>query len=205
MFWIALSIFFCWLIYRELTGHLAISKFYLAVLIILALAFAWPPFHLWRFERLLSATARQLAENHPAKVHCNTLFDTLFDEEARVMGHADPKTGYIVIQYPLCSTLMDYLKHPYRASMDEIISLHILTHESMHTRGEYDEAKAECQAVQRNFRTAKLLGVPDSTAKQNALEYYKKHYLMRSDSYFSKECAPGKAMDEHLSDAVWDQ
>lgn len=172
---------------------------------LLALSFAWPPFHHWRFERFLTATASQLADNHPVTVHCNTLFDTLFDEEVRVAGHADPQTGYIVIQYPRCSLLMDYIAHPDRASKEEIISLNTFTHESMHARGEYNEAKTECQAVQRNYRAAKLLGVPDGIAKQNALDYYKNYYLMRSDSYFSKECSPDKKMDEHLSDSTWNE
>ncbi|HHT0591987.1 TPA: hypothetical protein ACTXXA_000541 [Legionella anisa] len=205
MLWALISLFFFWLVYRELTGRLPISKGYLTTSLSLALLFAWPPFHHWRFERFLTEVARQLAENQPAKVHCNTLFDTLFDEEPRVYGHADPKTGYIVIQYPKCSLLMDYVSHPERATLDEIIALNILTHESMHARGEYNEAKTECEAVQRNYRTALLLGVPDYIAKQNALDYYNDVYLKRRDGYFSKECAPGKAMDEHLIDSTWNE
>lgn len=203
MLWPLVSLFFCWLIYRELTGHIAISKGYILVMLTFALLTAWIPYRDWRFERFLTATAVKLAEGHPATVHCNTLFDTLFDEEPRVEGHADFRTGYIVIQYPGCSLLRDYLKHPVVASLDEIIRLNILTHESMHARGEHNEANTECQAVQRNYRTARLLGVPDNIAKQNALDYYNKSYLFRNDGYFSKECAPGKAMDEHLSDSTW--
>lgn len=205
MLWTLTSLLFSWLIYRELTSNQSIQKSYLAVLLLLALSCAWPPFHHWRFERFLTATAIQLAENHPAHVHCNTLFDTLFDEEVRVGGHCNPQTGAIVIQYPRCSLLMDYLTHPDRASTEEIQSLNILTHESMHARGEYNEAKTECQAMQRNYRTAMILGVPDSIAKQNALDYYNDYYLRRQDNYFSKECAPGKAMDEHLSDSIWNE
>ncbi|MCW8398035.1 hypothetical protein OQJ26_04415 [Legionella sp. PATHC038] len=205
MLWALISLFFFWLVFRELTGNLPISKGYLITVLSLALLFAWPPYHHWHFERFLTAIAGQLAENHPAKVHCNTLFDTLFDEEPRVYGHADPKTGYIVIQYPRCSLLMDYLHHPALANMQELISLDILTHESMHARGEYNEAKTECEAVQRNYRTAKLLGVPDNIAKQNALDYYNGFYLKRHDGYFSKECAPGKTLDEHLNDSTWDE
>jgi hypothetical protein len=203
MLWIITSLFFCWLIYRELSGNTPIFKGYLAVLIFLTLATAWPPYHHWHFERYLSLIAGQLAEDRPAIIHCNTLFDTLFDEEVRVGGHADPKTGYIVIQYPRCDILMAYVAHPEQAGMEEFFSLNILTHESMHARGEYNEAKTECEAVQRNYRTAKLLGIPDSLAKQNALDYYKQYYLKRNDGYFSKECGPGKAWDEHLSDSTW--
>lgn len=145
----------------------------------------------------------QLAKPHPAVVHCNTLLDTLFDEEPRVGGHANVETGYIVIQYPRCYTLMDYLNHPAQADKNELMSLNILTHESMHARGEHNEAITECQSVQRNYRTALLLGVPESIAKQNALDYYNTNYLKRRDGYFSRQCAPGKELDEHLSDSTW--
>jgi hypothetical protein len=63
--------------------------------------------------------------------------------------------------------------------------------------------------VQRNYRAAKLLGVPDETAKKNALHYYNITYQMRGkiggmqSAYYSVECAPGKTMDEHLSDSTW--
>jgi hypothetical protein len=200
-----LSLFFAWLALRELRSSQPLFMPYLIIVTLLSLATAWPPFHHWRFENSLNKIANQLAEKHPATLHCNTLLDTLVDEEPRVGGHADLQTGYIVIQYPRCYTLMDYLKHPAQASQDELFSLNVLTHESMHVRGEANEAKTECAAVQRNYRTAKLLGVPDAIAKKNALDYYHYYYLKRNDGYFSKECAPGKALDEHLSDSTWDE
>ena len=104
---------------------------------------------------------------------------------------------------------MDYLSHPKRASDKELWSLNMFTHESMHVRGEMDEARTECQAVQRNYRAAKLLGVPDETARRNALDYYHNGYQNHAQiggmqaAYYSVECAPGKAMDEHLPDSIW--
>ncbi len=79
----------------------------------------------------------------------------------------------------------------------------------MHIRGEMNEARTECEAVQRNYRAAKMLGVPDATAKKNALDYYNIAYQERgkvggmTGAYYSVECAPGRAMDEHLPDSTW--
>ena len=221
MLWIALSLFFCWMIFREFQSRWKpragydgpdpspISKPFVALLLALAVAFAWPPFNTWRIERLLSAKATQLAEFHRAKVHCNTIFDTLFDRESMAAGHASPQTGQIVFQYPWCSTIMAYLDHPQHANWEELESLNMLTHESMHVRGEMNEAITECEAVQRNVRTAKNLGVPASIARQNAIDYYRYVYLSRGTTggfqapYFSDQCAPGKALDEHLADSTW--
>jgi hypothetical protein len=79
----------------------------------------------------------------------------------------------------------------------------------MNVRGELNEARTECQAVQRNYRAAMLLGVSEAIAKQNALDIYNINYQQRGrmggiqTAYYSTECAPGKAMDEHLTDSTW--
>ena len=219
MLWILASLFFFWCAFREIRWSIVpapgfdvpapISKPYLAFVLFSAVILAWPPVHTWYFEGFLSRRATELADNHPAKVHCNTLFDTMLDPEMLAAGHANPKTGKIVLQKPWCGTLMSYLRHPRRASMEELESLDMITHESMHVRGELNEAITECEAVQRNYRAAKLLGVSDGVAKGNALDYYNVIYQQRGQiggmqgAYYSDQCAPGKSMDEHLSDSTW--
>jgi len=217
--WILLSLLFFWCAYREVVASIVapagfdsprpVSKSYVAIMLILAALLAWPPLHRWHFEHFLSAKATELADNHAARVHCSTVFDAIFDPEMLAGGHADPRTGKIVIQPPGCTTLRSYLNHPGRASESELWSLGLFTHESMHVRGELNEALTECEAVQRNYRAAKSLGVPDRIARKNALDYYKILYQRRSTrgfmqaQYYSSECAPDKALDEHLSDSTW--
>lgn len=219
MLWLLASLGFLWCAFRELRAAIVappgyesprpIYVPYLAAVLILAAAFAWPPVRRWRFEQFLAARATILADDHRARVHCNTMFDTMMDTEMLAAGHANPRTGQIAIQAPWCDTLRSYLRHPARANREELESLDIITHESMHVRGELNEARTECQAVQRNYRAAKLLGVPDAIAKKNALDYYNVLYKERGEiggltgSYYSDQCAPGKAMDEHLPDSTW--
>jgi hypothetical protein len=209
MFWLLISLFFCWLIYREFTqpkvamaGFSNFDRGYIVALFLLALLFAWRPFYYWYFEHTLSIAARNLSGSEAANVHCNTAFDAIFDNTLRVAGHANIETGDIVFQHPWCGRLIDYLEHPEQASDDEIWSLAILTHESMHVRGEYDEQKTECQAIQRNAYAGKLLGIPDTLADKNASYYYESLYKNRH-SYFTPACAPGAAMDEQLSYSTW--
>jgi hypothetical protein len=219
MLWILISLFFCWLIFREFQQSIAppgfdrppptpVYKPNVAILLVLALLFAWPPFHYWRFQRYLLSIATELADSHSAKVHCNTDVDAIFDREL-TFSHANQNNGEIVFQPPLCEKLMDYLDHPDRADQTELHSLNTLTHESMHVRGELNEAITECEAIQRNYRAAKLLGVPDDIARKNALDYYYGSYMQlklggpNAVRYFSDQCAPGKELDEHLSDSTW--
>jgi hypothetical protein len=219
MLWILISLFFFWCAFHEVYASLVppagydlpspVSKPYLALVLALAVLFAWTPVGTWHFQRFLSGKATELADNHRAKVHCNTVFDTMLDPEMLFAGHANPRTGEIAIQHPWCDTLRSYLNHPERATTQELQSLDLFTHESMHVRGELNEALTECEAVQRNYRAARLLGVPDETARENALQYYNSSYQQRGKiggmqgAYYSAECAPGKAMDEHLSDSTW--
>src|ERR1700704_5522573 len=114
MLWILTSLFFLWSASREVRSSLIappgfsvpvpVSKPYLTLVLALAVLFAWPTVHRWHFQRFLSEKATELADNHRAKVHCNTMFDTMLDSEMFAAGHADPQTGKIGIQKPWCNT-----------------------------------------------------------------------------------------------------
>jgi len=215
MFWIALSLLFACLAVRELRTPWhrehpqRIYVPYLLLVSALAVGFAWPPLSTWRFERFLESRAILLSEGRPVSVHCNTLFDTMLDPNALAAGHADPRTGRIVIQKPWCSTLRDYLDDPAAAGSEQIHSLNLFTHEVMHVRGILDEAVTECHAVQYNRRMAGLLGVPAPLAHEHARRYYREGYAMRAQvgglagAYYSPECAPGRSLDLRLSDSTW--
>ncbi len=206
MIWIAISAFFFWLVYRELRNPLLeFSEFgafefgYIAFLLLLAFAAAWPPFSTWRFEQRLVRIASVLADGKPASVHCNTIFDAIFDNEVNVAGHADPRTGEIVLQHSWCSKLEDYLAAPDQASDELNWSMSLFVHEVMHIRGEYNESKTECQAIQRRLRTEIMFGVSEAIARKNIEHYYQNLYFGRHP-YFTPDCQRGGAMDERLED-----
>lgn len=197
------SLFFFWMIYRELVSEKELdtfSKGYITVLFMLGILSCAPILEHWRFERFLSAKATILADNKRAKVKCATVFQSVYDKFG-FAGIAYPGSGKIILQYPTCNDLRDYLDSPETASRREIYSLNVFTHEAMHVRGELNEQKTECQSIQRNIRSAKLLGVLTHVAEQTAKDYYYGSY--QTHSYFSAECGPGKSLDENLSDSFW--
>src|SRR5580704_3996380 len=122
MLWILTSLFFLWCAFHEIHTSLVappgfgrptpISNPCLAVVLSLAVIFAWPPVRTWMFERFLSGKATELADGHRAHVHCNTVWDTMLDPAMLAGGHANPETGKIGLQHPWCSTLKSYLAHP---------------------------------------------------------------------------------------------
>jgi len=198
-----ISLFFVWLIYREWSNQKAFDNFtigYMAVLAVLAILSAFPVVDHWRFESFLSKMASLLADNKPAKVKCATVFQSVYDKFG-FAGLAYYDTGEIILQYPTCNDLRDYLDSPETANTREIYSLNVFTHEAMHIRGERNEQKTECQAIQRYVTAAKLLGVRAHIAEQHAQDYYRISYIRHA--YFSPKCAPGKEYDENLDEAVW--
>lgn len=220
MLWLLISAFFCWLIFREVyysvvapkgfdNPHSPISIPYVLTLAILASGFAYPTLSIWQFEHFLTKKARILAESNKATVHCNSVADTFLDPNVFAAGHAQPETGEIVFANSWCESLMKHLRHPEKATREGIIAVHIFTHEAMHIRGELDEAKTECQAIQRYARAAKLLGIPEPIGKKNGMIYYQGEYQRRatagqmSAQYYSSECAPNKNLDEKLADSTW--
>jgi len=218
MLWMLAALFFFWCAFREIRGSFVarpgydfptpITKPYLILVLALGVACAWPPLRTWQFEHFLSVRSTELTEGRPAHVHCNTTFDTMVDPAMLAAGHARWDTGEIAFQAPWCSVMMAYLRHPQRADRDELFSLTMFTHEAMHIRGEHDEARTECQAVQRAYRAARLLGVPEDVARQNARDAFTL-YQERGrggslqQQYYSAQCAPGLAWDEQLSDSSW--
>src|SRR6185312_5666758 len=102
------SSFFLWCAFREIRASIVappgyevprpVDEPYLALLLVLAALFAWPPLHRWHFEHFLSARATELADEHRAYVHCNTMLDTMLDSEMLAGAHASPTTGKIAIQ-----------------------------------------------------------------------------------------------------------
>jgi hypothetical protein len=160
-----------------------------------------------RLERRLDGVASTLV-GVPVQVHCQTAGQELLDvggELGLVRAGADgrPERATLIKHAP-CRRLSAYLgsdhAHP---SRDEVIAVHVLSHESRHMAGTTSEAGAECEAMQRDAWTAELLGADPQEAHALAREYWTEIYPAMNDDYRSVACAPGGAMDEHLSDAPW--
>ena len=160
-----------------------------------------------REESTLSKVATTLV-GAPATVHCQSFGQTLLDVGAE-LGYVRYSAGGVpehqtLIKRDQCKALNAYLRSDKHAPTDdEIVAVHVLTHESMHMRGLTDEVSAECAAVQRDELTAKLLGADDAEARELARRYWLLDYPRMPDNYRSADCRPGGAMDEHLATAPW--
>lgn len=177
------------------------------LLAVLAIGAVIPSYLRHREEDRLSAVASQLA-GVSARVHCESFGQTFFEvggELGYVRYGADgvPEHQTYIKRGP-CGELKSYMgsdkQHP---TPDEVVAVHVLTHESMHMKGITNEAEAECAAVQRDAATAELLGADQPAAVALARTYWLTDYPRMPDGYRSTNCVAGGPWDEHLPNAPW--
>jgi hypothetical protein len=160
-----------------------------------------------RLEHRLAAVASQLA-GLPVTVRCETLGQAWTD--------AHPESGYVwfgadgrpehsaTITWQTCSDLGSWTGSDHTSSsLEQVVAVHVLTHEAMHMAGLRNEAAAECAAVQRDVRTALLLGATPMQARTMAARYWTEIYPRLSEDYRTASCAPGGALDERIADPPW--
>ena len=158
-------------------------------------------------ERRLGGAASALAGARVA-VRCQSLGGAFVDggpELGYVRWRADGSPEpWALIKRDQCHHLAAYVRSgARRPTRDQVVAVHVLTHEAMHMSGRLDEAVAECAAVQRDAQTARLLGARPADAAALAAAYWGNIYPLMPDRYRSGECRPGGAMDERLADAPW--
>lgn len=205
MLFAIVAAFFFWLIFRELRSSApkdSVSFGYMGVCFLLAGLLLWSPVSTWRLEQKMTDIVHELADNKPTKVKCEGLVASIFDRTPmRWAGYTYFETGDVVFKAGWCRNLKKYLRNPAEADARVRYSVMLLVHEAMHVRGERNEQRTECQAIQRYYRAARMLGVPSETAKEHGTLYFTSYFPKHP--YYSPKCAPHLEMDEDLSDSLW--
>lgn len=206
MFLVLLSLVFAWLFVRELLNYKegdSVGQGYMVVCAALTGLCLWFPIMNLQFEKKINQVSHELADYKYTDVGCQSAIASIFDRSSiRSIGYAYPETGEVVIKTYWCKRLKSYLKNPEAADRRERYSVMLLAHEAMHIRGELNEQKTECQAIQRHIRVAKKLGIPHDLAVKHAKSYYNEEYP--DHPYYSRKCHPGSEWDEKLPDSVWE-
>ena len=169
-----------------------------ALCILAALAIT-PWFLRVRLEDRLAAVASAIA-GREVVVQCQSFAAAFIDPTANAghvafdaAGRAEPKT---LIKRDQCRDLAGYLRSDKTdPSPEQVIAVHVLTHESVHMSGILEEAETECRAMRMNARTAELLGAPRAAAQELALTYWRDVYPNMPLEYQSDRCrAPVESM-----------
>jgi hypothetical protein len=160
-----------------------------------------------RLESRLTDVATTLV-GAPAVVHCQTAGKELLDVGSELgyvrFGPDGVPEHETIIKRAPCKHLAAYLRGDHSdPSPDEVVAVHVLSHEARHMAGTTSESAADCQAMQRDAWTARLLGATPAEAQRLARLYWRVVYPNMPDDYRTGECAPGGPLDEHLSEAPW--
>jgi hypothetical protein len=161
-----------------------------------------------RFEHRLS-TAASVLINAEVSVRCQTM--------SQAWTEAHPEAGYVrfgpddrpeplaTITLDTCEDLRSWVGSDHGSpTRRQLIAVHVLTHETMHLAGIRDEAMTECAAVQRDSRTAMLLGADESQAMALASAYWQQIYPLMPDAYRTADCGSRLRLDERLGMGPWE-
>ena len=177
------------------------------LLVLVAAGLSAPTFLRHREEDKLGRVATALVGQR-ATVHCQTFGET-FTDLSGDLGYVKfgidgvPERHAMIMRGP-CAELRRYYggnqAHP---SPEEIIAVHVLTHESMHMRGQTNEAYTDCEAMQRDAETAQLLGATPEESLKLARAYWMIDYPNMPDNYRTGDCVLNGKLDERLPDPPW--
>lgn len=172
----------------------------------LALCFGIPMLVEARVEHQLEEAAGEIA-GESVQVNCQSLGQAFVD--------VGPELGFVawgpdgvperstLIKFGACGNLRAWLGSTKASpSLDQVIAVHVVTHETMHMVGITDEAHAECAAVQRDAAMAEALGASPQEAQALARRYWIEVYPRMPDNYVGG-CGPGGTYDERLPTPPW--
>jgi hypothetical protein len=161
-------------------GAIAIGLLMLSVLAVLGCAV--PVLRDVRLERTLSLAARSIV-GVPVRVNCQSTGASMVDPSGD-LGHVRFGPDGVpereaLLKRPQCRAIARW-RDGGREDPDseQVIALHVLTHEAMHMRGLVTESAAECAAVQRDAAMARALGGSPSEAALLARRYWLEVYPM---------------------------
>lgn len=161
-------------------------------------------------EHQLSAIAHALAPGTDG-VHCQRLGET-FTYAGSELGHVDwdeggIPTGPAMVSYETCGRLADYWRSSATdkasAPLDQVIAVHVLTHESMHLAGLLEEADADCAAMQYDAWVAVKLGATQAQGQALAERYWREVYPQMPDAYTDPDCIARGPLDRTPEDGEW--
>lgn len=146
-----------------------------------------------RLEARLSAVASVLV-GVPVVVHCQTAGQELVDIGSE-LGHVRydasgvPERATLIKRAP-CAQLASYLRSAHAdPPREQVVAVHVLSHEARHMAGTTSESQAECEAMHRDAQAAQLLGANPAQADALARTYRDQVYPDMPDEYRLPDCA----------------
>ena len=195
-----------WLVWRHLKGRRC--PYLIAFMVVGLLVAGAVEVRHRSMEARYSAAVSTLLDRKDTFVVCERLSGTMFNAWNRA-GYVEwtldgSKPSRADLTWDTCRDLRAWEDETHVAgNPEQVIALHVLTHEAMHLDGHYDEATAECLAMQADAEMARLLGATAARAQELADTYARDMYPRMREGYTSPDCVQGGPMDATPNDDVW--
>jgi hypothetical protein len=161
-------------------------------------------------ERDFTAVARSIAPGS-AGVHCQRMGEA-FVYVGGELGHVEwgedgGPSGPAMITYETCQQLTEYTRESsfdrMSPTLDQVVAVHVLSHEAWHLTGDHSEADTECKAMQSDADVAERLGATPQQARALAETYAAVVYPHMTDTYRDRRCVEGGPLDLTPDDERW--
>lgn len=142
------------------------------------------------FEHQASQAVAEVSGNKKGTLHCQRLSEAFLDGDVVHSGHVMYDAPDVaVVKYQECQTLFNWMQGNKKDfTADDIRALHVLTHETIHVGGNYDEASTECVAVNNDSKMAQILGASQQIGDGIAKVYFKTMWPYMPDNYKQPGC-----------------
>lgn len=190
---------------RHALGHR--HTILIPLLLVPALLLGWQEWGFRADQDDFSAVATTIAERD-VRIECQRFTGALLDPTAEagyVPFNADGSpTDTGRLERDACNDLRDYV-HGDKAdpTIEQIVAVQVLTHESYHLAGIASEAETECKALQRIDDVAGWLGASPDQSRSLAERYYDEIYPRMPTAYRSRECVDQGELDVAPDDPTW--
>lgn len=164
-------------------------------LALLVTASAFEVKHQWVQARA-TALVVHVSGSREARADCQRFTPELVDLSVTSGFVFSDSQNVAHLRRTVCNDLHAWLLSSKRSPTDgQVRAVHITVHEAMHVRGEFNEARAECFAMQQDADAARFLGASRAQAAALAARYYRDVYPRMPAEYVSGECAADHALD----------
>ena len=147
-------------------------------------------------QHLATVAMSAVTDNPNARADCERLTQSLLStrQYTGYVYQATPDVALYKIQ--VCKDIAAYAAGDQGdPSVDQVASVHLIAHETMHVNGIWSEAEAECKAAQLDYLVAEKLGATPAQARDLQARYFAVLYRYNRSDYISGECREGGAYD----------
>lgn len=163
----------------------------------------------WQYLQFSASSALQEVTGNPnATLQCQRLSESWIDLDSGSIGGKvngrDVNTAHL--KYGQCVELFSWMQSLYKdePSPKQITAVHVLTHEGIHTTGEFNEAVTECTAVQRDAMMTEALGGSKETGLTLQKKYFETVYTRMPSAYVLGGCVIDPKFDSLLASGKGD-